>query len=77
VLVARKALKRLYGLLHVAPGQRAQQRYLASTRQLPTVRKLLRPLPSPVEIATRLGNTPSLPPTRRAGMAPAVCVVEN
>jgi hypothetical protein len=35
---------------------RAQQRYLAAIRQLAVVRKLLRPLPSPIEIASRLNG---------------------
>jgi hypothetical protein len=34
----------------------AQQRYLQSVRALATVRRLLRPAPAPVEIATRLGS---------------------
>ena len=37
-------------------GQKAHHRYLAAIRQLASVRKLLTPARSPIEIATRLGQ---------------------
>ena len=43
----------------------AHRRYLTAVKQLALVRKLLRPMPSPIEVATRLeGRTPALPAGR-------------
>jgi hypothetical protein len=65
---------------HTAALQRqnsAQQRYLQAVRALATVRKLLRPAPAPVEIATRLGSQERVSACRR-DLAPAQGVaVEN
>ena len=55
----------------------AQHRYLQAVRALATVRRLLRPAPAPVEIATRLGSQERVPAGRR-DLAPAQGVaVEN
>jgi hypothetical protein len=55
----------------------AQQRYLQSMRALATVRRLLRPAPAPVEIATRLGSQERVSACRR-DLSPARGVaVEN
>jgi hypothetical protein len=43
----------------------AQQRYLQAVKALATVRKLLRPAPAPVEIATRLGSQERVSACRR------------
>jgi hypothetical protein len=69
-----------------APGQvqfaerfldRAQSRYLASIRQLATVRKLLRPAPSPLQIATRLGKPAPATTFRREPALAVAAGVEN
>jgi hypothetical protein len=55
----------------------AQQRYLQAVKALATVRKLLRPAPAPVEIATRLGSQERVTAGRR-DLSPAQGVaVEN
>jgi hypothetical protein len=55
----------------------AQQRYLQAVKALATVRKLLRPAPAPVEIATRLGSQERVTACRR-DLSPAQGVaVEN
>ena len=65
---------------HTAALQRqnsAQQRYLQAVKALATVRKLLRPGPAPVEIATRLGSQERVTAGRR-DLSPAQGVaVEN
>ena len=65
---------------HTAALQRqnsAQQRYLQAVKALATVRKLLRPSPAPVEIATRLGSQERVTACRR-DLSPAQGVaVEN
>ena len=65
---------------HTAALQRqnsAQQRYLQAVKSLATVRKLLRPAPTPVEIATRLGSQERVTAGRR-DLSPAQGVaVEN
>jgi hypothetical protein len=55
----------------------AQQRYLQAVRALATIRRLLRPSPAPVEIATRLGGKERVTAGRR-DLSPAQGVaVEN
>jgi hypothetical protein len=50
----------------------AQKRYLASIKQLALVRKLLKPTPSPLEIATRIQAEAAAPPFRRKAAPVAV-----
>jgi hypothetical protein len=56
---------------------RAQQRYLTSIRQLATVRKLLRPPPSPVDVALRLGGGRRPAPASRGVAVAAGVGVED
>jgi len=53
--------------------QQAHQRWLSSVKTLATVRKLLRPAPSPVEVATRLAGKTEVP-ERVQARREAVCV---
>jgi hypothetical protein len=53
--------------------QQAHQRWLSSIKTLATVRKLLRPTPSPVEVATRLAGKTEVPERIQARMETA-CV---
>jgi len=53
--------------------QQAHQRWLSSVKTLATVRKLLRPAPSPVEVATRLAGKAEVP-ERIQARREAVCV---
>src|SRR5262249_46508046 len=66
--------------LHTAALRRqnsAQQRYLQAVKALATGRKVLRPAPAPVEIATRLGSQ-ERGTTGRRDLSPAQGVaVEN
>ena len=55
----------------------AQRRYLQAVKALATARRLLRPAPAPVEIATRLGGQDRVSACRR-DLSPAQGVaVEN
>jgi hypothetical protein len=60
---------------HEHRRDRAHQRFLQATKTLAIVRKLLRPAPSPVEVATRLGaGAAPRPAGRRNALGQGVAV---
>jgi hypothetical protein len=56
---------------------RAGRRLEGAVKTLAVVKKLLRPAPSPVEVATRLHGAPKRPGRRHAAPAPCGAGVEN